>query len=145
MNKGNFISKKGFWSCKNICFEAIQNINKSNRVLQAWIEVCHWIFAGWEVQTMWNLLKNMQYVCWSMFLSKYVYKEAEHGFVTASLIKKTINVEETYWLSGKEKVLGTAVSKEGHADSHLGHERTHHYWFLWDRCNYKQCFLLPTP
>ena len=30
-------------------------------------------------------------------------------------------------LSGKEKVLGTAISKEGHANSVQGHERTHHY------------------
>ena len=28
-------------------------------VLKAWTEVCHEIFAGWEVQTMWNLQKNV--------------------------------------------------------------------------------------
>ena len=39
---------------KNI-FEAIQNDSKS--VLQAWTEVCHQIFGGWKVQTMWNLQK----------------------------------------------------------------------------------------
>ena len=28
-------------------------------VLQAWVEICHQIFDGWEVQTMWKLQKNM--------------------------------------------------------------------------------------
>ena len=43
------------------------------------------------------------------------------------------------------KILGTAVSKEGNADTHLWHERTCLYWFPFKRCNCKQCFLLPTP
>ena len=34
---------------------------------------------------------------------------------------------KTHSLSGKEEVLGAAVSKEGHADSLLRHERTQHY------------------
>ena len=37
---------------------------------------------------------------------------------------------ETYWLFGKEKVPGEAVSKEGYADSRPGHERTHHDGFF---------------
>ena len=28
-----------------------------------------------------------------------------------------------------------AVSKEGHADSVLEDEMTHHYWFPWKRCH----------
>ena len=56
----------------------------------------------------------------------------------------TIGGVKTHWLSGNEKVLVTVVNKEGDADSVLGHERTHHYWFLWKRCNCKQCFLLQT-
>ena len=39
----------------NICFEAIQNVSKSNRVLRVWIEVLHRIFSVWEEQTRWNL------------------------------------------------------------------------------------------
>ena len=31
-------------------------------------------------------------------------------------------------LSDKEKVPGAVVSKEDHADSFVGHNRTHHYW-----------------
>ena len=38
-----------------------------------------------------------------------------------------------YWISGKEKVRGAAVSKEGHTDSLLGYERTRHNWFPWAR------------
>ena len=33
---------------------------------------------------------------------------------------------KTYRLTSKEKVLDEAVNKEGHADSVLGHKRTHH-------------------
>ena len=46
--------QKLFQSHKNISSATIQNDNKSNRMLQAWTEVCYQIFAGWEVQTMWN-------------------------------------------------------------------------------------------
>ena len=44
----------------------------------------------------------------------------------------------------RKKILSAVVSKEGHADSLLRNERIHHIWFPWKRCNYKQCFLLPT-
>ena len=44
-------------------------------------------------------------------------------------VKKTVHQMETHWLSGKEKVPGTVVSKESHVDSLLRQERTHHYWF----------------
>ena len=33
-------------------------------------------------------------------------------------------------LSGKEKVLGAVISKEGYAENLLSHERTHHYRYL---------------
>ena len=44
----------------------------------------------------------------------------------------------------KEKVQGTVVSKESHADCILGLERSHYYWFPWKRGNSKQSFQLPT-
>ena len=44
-------------------------------------------------------------------------------------VEKIDHRVETHLLSGEEKVLGTVISKEGHADSHLRHERAHHYWF----------------
>ena len=39
-------------------------------------------------------------------------------------------------MSGKEKVLSIVGSKEGHADSILGHEKTPYNWLPWKRCNY---------
>ena len=66
------------------------------------------------------------------------------GLLLRDKFKKTIHKVETHRLSGKEKVLDTAVSKEGHAHSILGHKRTNEYSFHWKMCNCNQCFLLPT-
>ena len=44
-------------------------------------------------------------------------------------LQKTTHREETYWLSGREKVPREVVSKESHTDRLLGHEGIHHYWF----------------
>ena len=38
--------------------------------------------------------------------------------------EKTIYEMGTHWLSGKERDPGAVVSKEGHADSHLGYDFT---------------------
>ena len=40
-------------------------------------------------------------------------------------VKETVDGVETHRLSGKERFPGTSVSKEGHADCLLAHERTH--------------------
>ena len=40
---------------------------------------------------------------------------------------KRIYEVETHQLSSKENFLGTVIRKEGHADSILGHEKSHHY------------------
>ena len=39
-------------------------------VLSAWTDVCRQNFAIWEVQTIWNLLKNVWYVLISHVLIK---------------------------------------------------------------------------
>ena len=44
-------------------------------------------------------------------------------------VENTIYGLETHWFWGKENVPGARISKEGHADSLLEHERNHHYWF----------------
>ena len=49
------------------------------------------------------------------------------GLPLLTWTKKIAHEVNTHWLSSKKKVLGLAVSKEGHADNLLGHERTHHY------------------
>ena len=67
------------------------------------------------------------------------------GLLLWAWVEKTVHGVVTHWLSGKEQVLNAAVSKEGLADSLLGHERIHHYWFPWRSCNCKLCFLLPLP
>ena len=39
----------------------------------------------------------------------------------------------------------TSGYSEGHADSVLGHKSIYDYWFVWKKCIYQQCFLLPNP
>ena len=47
------------------------------------------------------------------------------GLALRVWIEKTGHLVEIHWLSNKENVPRAAVSKEGHADSVQGHERTH--------------------
>ena len=75
---------------KVICFQIIQNCAKSNRELYAWTEVWHQIFGGWQVQTMWNVLKNMWFVQRSMFYSKNLYKWVDISFPQLAWTKKSV-------------------------------------------------------
>ena len=61
------VLQKLFWTQKDISLEVIQNGCKSNRVLQASIEVSHQISGGWEGQIMWNLQKYVWCIQRSMF------------------------------------------------------------------------------
>ena len=127
---------------KNICFEAIQNGSKSNnapglnRGLSSkfwWLRRANNVkFADECVKCMENhvLVKKRFINGWNMGLSLWTW------------VKKTIYGLEMHWCYSKEKILGAALSKEGHADSLLGYEKTNHHWFPWKRCNCKQCFLL---
>ena len=67
------------------------------------------------------------------------------GLPLQACIEKIVHGVKIHWLFNIEKVPGAVVSKEGHAESILGHEKTHHYWFSWKRCNYNQWFIFPTP
>ena len=58
-------------------------------------------------------------------------------------VKKRVLRVEAHWLFGKGILPGVVINK-GDADSVLGHERAHHYWYPWVKCNCKQCFLLST-
>ena len=49
--------------------------------------------------------------------------------------KKKKTVSEVDSLSSEKKVPSAVVSKEGHTDSLLSHERIHHLWFLWKEYN----------
>ena len=48
------------------------------------------------------------------------------GLPQQTLVEKSMERKHTD-SPGKKKVLGAVVSKEGHIDSLLGYERTHHY------------------
>ena len=105
----NWFIAKLFQSRQNVCFEAIQNGGISDWVLQVWTEVCQLIFAGWEVQTMWNLQNNVWRERRRLFKSNDLYKWTSYGFSTPSLCRKTVEGVESHWFSGKEKVLSAAV------------------------------------
>ena len=79
------------------------------------------------------------------FSQKMFANRLNMGLSLSAWIKKTVHGVETHWLSSKEKVPDAAVTKDSDVDSLLGQKRTHHYWFLWKRCNHKQYFLLPIP
>ena len=51
------------------------------------------------------------------------------GLPLLARVENTVHGMETDWLSGREKVSATVISKEGHTDSLLEHEKTHNYWF----------------
>ena len=65
------------------------------------------------------------------------------GLPLQTYIKKTVCVVETHLISCKENVLGTAASKEGHADSDIKTLIT--IDFLEKKSNSKQCFILLNP
>ena len=104
--------------------ESRRNSGESIKMLQDLIKFCHQIFARWQEQTIWNLLKNVWFIQRNVFW-----------------VEKTVQWVEIQWLSGKEKVMVVAVNEE----SILGHEKTHLYWFPWKKCHSNHCFLLPTP
>ena len=64
-----------------------------------------------------------------MFLSKKSLQISKTWICHYKPESKKLSMEMKYRvrLSGKEKVLGAVNNKEGHADSLLGHERTHDY------------------
>ena len=68
------------------------------------------------------------------------------GSLLLAWVEKTVCGVDTHTESMVKKTfLGVEVSKEGDADSLVGHEKNHHYWFSWKRCNCDQCFLLSNP
>ena len=139
------LKQKLFQSHKNICFEAIQNEGKSYRMLKVSTEFAIKFLVAEKCEPC-EVYRRMCDVCKeACFESKNVYKWVKHVLLLWVWIKKTVHGAETHWLSGKAKVPGTSVSKEGNADSLLRYEKTHHNWFPWKRYNFKQCFLLPTP
>ena len=60
-----------------------------------------------------------------VFVKKNLFKWAKHRFAIKSQNQKDSPGVETHTLSGKEKVLGLAVHKEGDTDRLMEHEKTH--------------------
>ena len=110
--------------------------------LQTWTGVCHQIFGGLKVQTMWNLQTNVWCVqrrliylikiCLQMGLTWVCHNEPE---------SKRESMKYKYRHSGKKRVQGAAVSK-GHVGSLRGHKIARHYWFHRTRCNATCWFFL---
>ena len=127
--------------CKNICFEVIQNGWKLNRLEQR--SVIKFLLA--EKCKPCEIYRRLYNEYGEACLVKKMFTNALNMILSIQAwVKQTVHGVEIHWLSSKEKVLCPAVSLEGHAKSLPGHERIYHYWLPWKRCNYKQCFLLPT-
>ena len=94
-------------------------------MLEAWTEVCHQIFGGWELQTMGNLQKNVMCTEKNVLIKKNLMKQLNPALPLWGWVENT--EVDIHWVSNKEKILSAVVSKEGHADSLHGHD----YWFLW--------------
>ena len=117
-------------------------------MLQAWIEVCHQMFGGWEVQTMWNLQTNKWCTRRSWCKSKkglqlaktwvchYNLELKRHSMLckhTESPIKKKFRAHRLV-----KKVM---LIWKG---TFLEHKKTNYYRPPWIKGNCKQCFQLPT-
>ena len=64
---------------------------------------------------------------------KNLYKKAKYKFSSNLILSQKNNQQSESTLSNKEKVPGTTVSKEGHVDRLLRHERQYHCWFPWKK------------
>ena len=67
-------------------------------------------------------------------LVRKVLQMGKTGLQLETWVESTVFEVKTYWRSSKENVLRSVVGKEGNTDSHVGHERTHHYGFPWKSC-----------
>ena len=78
-----------------------------------------------------------------VLVKKMFTNELNMGLPPQAWVEKTVYVVvETHWFSCKEKVLGSAESKEGHTDSLLEDEKTHCYWYHRTENNASYCRLL---
>ena len=64
-----------------------------------------------------------------ILLKKIFPDELNMGLPLRACVEKKVYVVETHRLTSKKKVQSTVVSKEGHADSLLEHEKSNYYRF----------------
>ena len=101
------------------CSKVIQNGGESNRVIQAWKEVCHSNF--WRLRSSNHVKFILECV---MFWKKYVLVEEmftdrlNMSLRLRTRAEDTVHGVKTHWLLSK------AVSNEDYAEN----ERTHQYW-----------------
>ena len=122
---------------KNICFEAIENGGISNSAPISNRDVSsNFKWKSCEIYE-----EDVMCIKKHVLIKRMFTNWLNMGLPRWAWVEKTVHRVETHWLSSKEKVLDTAVSKEGHADSILWHERTHHYCFSWKSYYCKQYLL----
>ena len=98
------------WNCSYqtlfLCFRAIQNDGKSNRVPQSWTEVAE---ECKPCEIYWWMCNVNKEACFSQ---KMFTNGLNVSLALRTRVEKIAYVEETYWLTGKEKISCAAVSKE---------------------------------
>ena len=71
------------------------------------------VFGDPKVPTLWNLQKNVRCICKKHDLIKTFFTNGLNmGLPLRAWVGKTAHEAKTHWLSSKEKVPGTAVSKK---------------------------------
>ena len=137
-----WIIAKNYFNLKRKTFVLRLFKMATNRVLQSWTSNFWWLRSESHVKFIETCVMCMEK---HVLILKILYKQAEPGFAAMSL-RWEDNLSRGKMLSCKEKVPGTPVSKEGHANSLLEHERTlekgatvdHVYYchFLWQNSPY---------
>ena len=94
---------------------------KNQTVLKVWTVICHQIFGGWEIQSIWNSQEFLyEEADFSFKKKKNIYKWDTHEFAITKLSQKDSQWNgEAFWVHRSVKRV-----------SCLRHERAHHYWFF---------------
>ena len=105
------LEQKLFLSCKNICFETIQNEGTIQTVLQAWTEMSSNFW--WRSE---NRVRFTEECVIGAEKHVLVQKVFTNGLIIVLPLWPSVKI---HWLSSEGKVPLAAVSKEGHVDSLL--------------------------
>ena len=79
-------------------------------VFKTWTEICHEIFAGWEVQSIVKSTKEYYVYRKACFSQKEIYKRAKHGFAITNLSWKDSPMSENSVTLRKRKSSGRSGS-----------------------------------
>ena len=137
------VYSKNYFNLKKTFVLKLFKMTANQTMLQAWTEVYHQIFVSWEVQTMWNLQKNL----WCVWRKCFVKKVFSKGSTWVCYYEPKLNrqfiewkhsnfpVKKNFWVqqSVKKVMLTTLWDMKGAIIID----------FLEKRYNCKHCFLLP--